>query len=384
MKKLIYLVSFAISCLPALANDDDFIPIYGEAGHAVPVSVSGYSGEVDSVLKFDLFIGGCSVVGPNESPKYQLNGSNNGRVEGRLSQAGQEIMAKAFTGNSRIAAHALASEVMKKIHPETEPAFHGKIAFRVQQGSSTELAVADFDGYDPKIITHDGSLIATPSWIPNEFALLYSSWKNGSTQILKHDLSSGNRTVFARHPGSCFSPAVSPDGKKVAMVLDMSGSPNLWVSDIDGGNLKQLTFGRDDVSSPGWAPNSQELVFSTRSGRASLTKININGGSPKKLRVFGGDIYGNLTEPDWSPDGKAIIFTCGSGSFSICVVPSSGGEAKKLVDGEDPCWGPNSRTVIFTRRTNNKRVLSLLDVPTKHVKDCTHNTGSCSQPAWAR
>ncbi len=362
------------------------IVVSKEADYVVPVAVTGFTGEADSVLKFDLYVLGFNIVDPAQA-EFVVSGSNNGRVEGRLTEAAtkQQVFSHAYTGgNTRSQAHSLAAEVVKQIRPELPSIFHDKIAFRVGQGSSAEIAVADFDGHNATVVTHDNTLTATPTWVSGAFKLLYSSWKSGSPQILEHDLGTGTRKVFMRTPGSAFSPDVSPDGKKVAMILDKSGTPNLYVCDINGENVKQLTFARDDISSPSWSPNSQDIVFSTRSGRATLTVVNINGGKPHKLSVYGSDIYGNLTEPDWSPDGSNIVFTCGSGEFSICVVPSAGGEAKKLVAGEDPCWAPNSRTVIFTRRANHKRVLSLLDVPTKHVKDCTQNPGSCSQPAWAR
>jgi TolB protein len=153
------------------------------------------------------------------------------------------------------------------------------------------------------------------------------------------------------------------------------------VSDSNGGNLQQLTRERDDASSPTWSPDSREICYVVRSGRAGLRKISASGGESTALRT---GVFANLTSPDWSPDGKSIIFTSGSVSFSLWVVPAAGGEAVQLVAGEDPCWAPNSRTVIFTRRVNNNRVLSLLDVPTKHVKDVLQISGSCSQPAWAR
>jgi TolB protein len=359
------------------------IQISKAADYVVPISVSGLSGEADSVLKFDLFVLGFDIVDPSKA-EYLVTGSSNGHLEARLSDAAKNfIVGKAYgNGSIRQQAHAFAAEIVKHIRGEQEAKFQGKIAFRVRTSAGPEIAVADFDGHNATVVTHDGSLIATPTWISGRFALLYSSWKNGATQIFKHDLSSGERGIFARHPGSCFSPAVSPDGKKVAMVLDQGGTPNLYVCDIDGGNLKQLTAAREEVSSPSWAPDSREIVFSKRSGRASLWKVSIDGGAASRLSASG--VFGNLTEADWSPDGKQIAFTCGSGEFSICVVPSTGGEAKILVAGEDPCWAPNSRTIIFTRRANHKRVLSLLDVPTKHVKDCTQNSGDCSQPAWAR
>jgi Tol biopolymer transport system component len=58
-----------------------------------------------------------------------------------------------------------------------------------------------------------------------------------------------------------------------------------------------------------------------------------------------------------------------------------------LVAGEDPSWSPNSRTLVFTRREGGgRRVLSLLDVPTKQYKDVSRITGSGndSQPSWAK
>jgi Tol biopolymer transport system component len=55
-----------------------------------------------------------------------------------------------------------------------------------------------------------------------------------------------------------------------------------------------------------------------------------------------------------------------------------------LVAGEDSSWSPNSRTLIFTRRAGGRRVLSVLDVFTKQVKDIAQISGSDSQPAWAR
>ncbi len=110
--------------------------------------------------------------------------------------------------------------------------------------------------------------------------------------------------------------------------------------------------------------------------------MDAEGGESRRVSTV--RAAGHLTEPDWSPDGRTIVFTAQMGTFQICTVPAGGGEASILVDGEDPSWAPNSRTVVFTRREGNKRVLSLLDVPTKRVKDVSKISGSCSQPSWQK
>jgi TolB protein len=166
------------------------------------------------------------------------------------------------------------------------------------------------------------------------------------------------------------------------MILSKSGSPDLYVCNIDGSGLKQLTQTREDESSPCWSADGTKLcVVSRLNERRGLYIVPANGGSMTRLRTEG---VVNPSEPDWSPDGKTIVFTAQMGGFSICTVPASGGIATLITEGEDPSWAPNSRTVAFARRVKHKRVLSLLDVPTKQVKDVAQSLGSCSQPSWAR
>ena len=306
-------------------------------------------------------------------------------MEGSLTQAGvpRAIFLRAYAGgNTRSQAHAFANDIIKELR-QSSPIFQTKIAFRLTRGGSTEICASDYDGNNPVVLTHDNALVEAPSWFPGGHALLYTSWMNRNTvQIFEHNLATGARKLFAGYPGLNCSAEVSPDGRKVAMILSKSGSPNLYVCDSDGGHLKQLTHTREEDSCPCWSSDSREICFVCRSGRALLQKISTDGGTAVPVHVSG--VYGNLTAPDWSPDGSKIAFTSGSGNFNICVMPAGGGEAERLVAGEDPCWAPNSRTIIFTQRRNDRRVLCLLDVPTKHVKDVRQISGSCSEPSWAR
>ena len=86
-----------------------------------------------------------------------------------------------------------------------------------------------------------------------------------------------------------------------------------------------------------------------------------------------------FVEAEW--DGRGEY----PGAEKICRVPAAGGEVETLVPGQDPSWAPNSRTLMFCKRgAGGPLSLSLLDAPTKRVKDVPLNLGNCSQPAWAR
>jgi TolB protein len=347
------------------------------------VSLDGFSDEIKEALKFDLYVQGFNFVAP-EAAQYQISGSSAGSVQGRVVDrfAKSTLLSRSYTGaNLRRQAHAFADDIVQAITGKKGIA-QTKIAFKVEAaGGNGEIYVADFDGYNAQSITHDNTIVAAPTWVPGRLAVCYNSYKLNNPDIYYHNLSTGERRVIARYPGSNISPAVSPDGSRVAMVLSRSGSPNIWVANINGSGLKKLTSTSED-SSPCWSPDGQWICFATKiAERRMLAKVPAGGGAMQRIPTPGAP---NPTEPDWSPDGKWIAFTSQASGFDICVMPASGGTPTVLVAGEDPSWAPNSRTLIFTRRVSGRYVLSVLDVFTKQVKDVTRISGDDSEPAWAR
>src|SRR5262249_50705356 len=55
-------------------------------------------------------------------------------------------------------------------------------------------------------------------------------------------------------------PQFSPDGKKLAYMSDRSGTMEIWVSDRDGGNPRQLTS-VGHAGTPRWSPDGQTVAF---------------------------------------------------------------------------------------------------------------------------
>ena len=352
----------------------------------IPVSLSGITGEAADVIQFDLYVQGFSFVAP-DAAQFLISGSANANLTGNVTDKFNKsaLVNKSYTGASlRRQAHTFVNDFLAAIGRKGIGGT--KIAYKADKGSSGEICVADFDGGNPTTITHDNAIVAAPDWVPGRLALYYTSYKLGSPEIFRHDLSTGQRTAVARHPGSNMSPAASPDGSKVAMILSKDGAVDVYVASADGSNLKRLTKTKEDDSSPCWSPDGQWICYATRVKEGDkewrlLYKVPASGGAAQRISTGG---IANPSEPDWSPDGKWIVFTAQMGEFEICVVPAAGGTATLLVSGEDPSWAPNSRTVVYVRRQSGGRILSLLDVPTKQTKDVSRISGSNSQPSWAR
>ena len=385
--RLTFLLCLAAAPLVAQTEIDvrKEVEIPGQA-KPILVSMSGLTGEAAATLQFDLYVQGFAFTNA-ESAQYLIAGSNNGNLQAKASDAFNKrtLVSKSYSGASlRRQAHAFADDFVQAL--SRKPIAQTKIAWKGGSGAHSEIYVADFDGHEAMAVTKDNSLVAAPCWVPGHQALYYVSYKLDNTDIFYHDLSTGARRAFARFGGSSISPAASTGGSKVAMILSKDGWVDLYVSNADGSDLKRLTRSRQDESSPCWSPDGKTICFAAKEKeRRTLCKVSPSGGALQTVMTGGTP---SPTEPDWSPDGKWIAFTAQYRSgFQICVVPAEGGAAIGLVEGEDPSWAPNSRTLAFCRRRGGGNyVLSLLDVPTKQYKDVSRISGisSQSQPSWAK
>jgi TolB protein len=349
------------------------------------VSMSGFTGEAAQVLRFDLYVQGFAFTNA-EAAQYLISGSDNGNLQGKVTDNITKsiiVPPKAYKDAAlRRQAHAFADDFVVALG--RKPIAQTKVAWKGENNHHSEIYLSDFDGHNAQPVTQDNSIVAAPCMVPGRLAIYYVSYKLDNADIFYHNLSTGERNAFARYGGSNISPAVSPDGSRVAMILSKDGWTDLYVCNSDGTGLKRLTKSPQDESSPCWSPDGRWICYASKDKeRRALSKISPDGGEPQRIPTAG---ILSPTEPDWSPDGKLIAFTSQGGGFSICVVPATGGAATVLVAGEDPSWSPNSRTLMYGRRQGGRYTLSLLDVPTKQYKDVSHIPGisSQSQPSWAR
>jgi hypothetical protein len=279
MTRIGLLISFLalMNTAPAATDLGDITRRFDSLGfmQPIPIAVTGYSGEVDSILKFDLSFMGFTIVSPDRAV-FTIQKNEAAGVGALIKQASPPYN-KAFTGGStRQQTHALADDIAKTLTGKPGIA-QTRVAFKVQPTGygNGEIHVSDFDGFNAAPVTRDAVICAAPAWAGRD-RLFYMSHKlSGKPDILSHNLSTGARKPVARFPGMNSSPAVSPDGRKLAIILSKSGSPNLYVCDLEGGGLKQLTTTKEGESSPCWSPDGNTIcVVSRQSGRAALRRVS--------------------------------------------------------------------------------------------------------------
>jgi len=107
---------------------------------------------------------------------------------------------------------------------------------------------------------------------------------------------------------------VSPDGKKVLYAIreaimtdDRSEYINqIFMADINGSNIIQLTRGDKNNANPKWSPNGQWIAYtSNRDTKNNLYILPVAGGEAERIT----DVKTGVNNFEWSPDGNAIAYT---------------------------------------------------------------------------
>jgi TolB protein len=111
------------------------------------------------------------------------------------------------------------------------------------------------------------------------------------------------------------APALSPDRKQVAFASDRNGYWDLYVMDLQSGEVKQVTNSKEYDSSPSWSPDAQWLVFETYANdNLEIAIASLTDPSQKNIPLTQDSSSDH--SPVWAPDGRHVAFisTRGGGS----------------------------------------------------------------------
>jgi TolB protein len=255
---------------------------------------------------------------------------------------------------------------------------------------SKELYIVDYDGFNPRRVTVNGSLNILPAWSPDGRSIAYVSYRQGSPFVYLASIFEGKSTtnVTGEKGGSmAFAPAFSPDGKRIVYASNRSGSMNIWVVNTDGSGAHRLTNTAALDTAPCFSPTGQEIAFtSNRGGTPQIWVMDTEGLNVRRLTTVG-----NWNDAAaWNPSKQyaEIAYTARleAGGFDIAVLDLASRQVRQITEGrgscEYPAWSPNGRHLVFSCHRGGTWQITVSDRDGRNFQTLSAGPGNNVYPDW--
>jgi TolB protein len=307
--------------------------------------------------------------------------------------SGQGMMAKRYSGkadNPRMFAHQASDDIMTLT--QYKGVARSKIAFvsdrtATKEKRAKEIFIADYDGYNQRQVTVNGSLNITPAWSADGRHLAYTSYRQPPPAIFVASVFEGRSAKVTGDKGQAFGPAFSPDGKRIAYSSSQSGNMEIYVANVDGSDARRITSTPASDTAPCWSPTGQEIAFtSDRAGTPQIYLMDADGLNVRRLTTVGA--WNDA--PVWNPSKQysEIAYTARleAGGFDIAIIDLATHQVRQITTGrgscESPSWAPNGRHLVFSCRRGSTWQIAVSDREGRTFDTLPAGTGNNTQPDW--
>jgi TolB protein len=162
------------------------------------------------------------------------------------------------------------------------------------------------------------------------------------------------------------SPVFSPDGKAIFFTSYKDGTPQLYKVPIQGGEIEQITRFPGIAAAPAVSPDGNKIACTlSRDGNSEIYVLDLQGNVIKRLTR-----HASIdSSPTWSPDGRMIAFASDrTGSPQIYVMDSDGLNVRRLTFAggynDSPIWSQKGDRITFVSRTPDDHRFNLASIDT--------------------
>ncbi|PIE62321.1 MAG: Tol-Pal system beta propeller repeat protein TolB [Desulfobacter postgatei] len=286
----------------------------------------------------------------------------------------------------RTMVHRFCAEVAKALTGNFG-VFGSKIAFVSTVNGYKEIYSCDFDGFNPKQITHHKSISLSPAWSHNGQWLAYVSYAKGKPDIFIKNLKENLGNII-NYKGINISPDWMPEKLNLGATLSFSGNQEIYLLTRKGEIIKRVTKSWGTNVSPKFSPDGRKIAFtSSRSGNPQIYIQEMDSEEARRVTFTGK--YN--TSPAWSPDGKKIAYAGIDKNkiniFVISVEPHIGTSVQLTAeqgDNEDPCWSPDGSLIVFkSNRKGGRAHLFVMTAAGTDQRQLLSMSGIQSEPDWS-
>ncbi|HBL19208.1 MAG: hypothetical protein A2X36_10195 [Elusimicrobia bacterium GWA2_69_24] len=218
------------------------------------------------------------------------------------------------------------------------------LAFTSYKDGNPDLFLFDLNRGSLRTLSDRQGLNLAGGFSPDGNSLAATLSRGKNPNIFLISLKNGAAKEQTSHWGVDSSPTFSPDGNFLSFVSDRSGNPQVYTLELATGRTKRLT-NLNWCDTPAWSPSGEWIVFAGRANvkdRIDIFLVDITG--TRLVQLTHGE--GSNESPSWSPDGRFLTYssTRDGGRRRIFVMDADGSAPHILADvpgnSFNPSWGP--------------------------------------------
>ena len=267
---------------------------------------------------------------------------------------GKRYFSTADVAGARQLAHEFARDILQNLGLGTGLA-GSRIYFVSNRTGYKEIWAMDYDGSNEQQITRYENICMTPAVSPDGSRIAFTTFVEGLPGIYMHSLETGRRLTFYNQKASLnTTPSFHLNGRQIAFASSATGRSQIYMADLDGRNFRRVSYSRalevDPVINP--KTGAQIAFTSGRSGLPQVYMMDMDGANVRQLSLGGGD----AAQPAWDPQGENITFawTRGfePGNYNIFIMNVATQKLVQLTYGagrnESPYFSPSGTHIVFS------------------------------------
>jgi TolB protein len=211
----------------------------------------------------------------------------------------------------------------------------------------------------------------SPAISPDGNKIAFTSNRFGTREIYILDLLTNTLTQMTN--SSAFEGTIdwSPDGSYIVYDIYQNNHFDLVIQSVTDQTEApiQLTDGTTNNSQPSWSPDGSELAFvSDRSGQNAIWIARLKNPEDRFTEVIG-STDADFSHPVWSPDGTELAICRNQNNHEILLVQPHDPMINPVVigNGENPIWMPDGNGVLVTLKLPNSTEIVAYSITDKHL-----------------